>query len=312
MDALIFDTLRRIQATEDATELARLKEQSNADLGAHFRRVPTDLEEFAYDLLNIAWSDAMSQDIIPQIIERKTVGLGDPDYVDEDLRGLRAYFQGKGGQIMSDIIRYERTQMPREEMVTALDFHQDEIATDFWGTFDKLVGQAEEKLRQLPVVRLIELIQASIIGGSTYGSFAASTLTDTQVDSVVEVVAGFSDGDITILGTRRAVRKLAKVGLTFGQNVAERIFNTGQIGQYKGYPVVQVENFENFVGNFVLPDDELWIVGRRAGRLTYYGGTAKVQQLRLPSFFTRWETARDAGMLLYGAGRGRIGRIVLT
>jgi len=312
VDALIFDTLRRIQATEDATELARLKEQSNADLGAHFRRVPTDLEEFAYDLLNIAWSDAMSQDIIPQIIERKTVGLGDPDYVDEDLRGLRAYFQGKGGQIMSDIIRYERTQMPREEMVTALDFHQDEIATDFWGTFDKLVGQAEEKLRQLPVVRLIELIQASIIGGSTYGSFAASTLTDTQVDSVVEVVAGFSDGDITILGTRRAVRKLAKVGLTFGQNVAERIFNTGQIGQYKGYPVVQVENFENFVGNFVLPDDELWIVGRRAGRLTYYGGTAKVQQLRLPSFFTRWETARDAGMLLYGAGRGRIGRIVLT
>jgi len=312
VDALIFDTLRRIQATEDATELARLKEESNADLGAHFRRVPTDLEEFAYDLLNIAWSDAMSQDIIPQIIERKTVGLGDPDYVDEDLRGLRAYFQGKGGQIMSDIIRYERTQMPREEMVTALDFHQDEIATDFWGTFDKLVGQAEEKLRQLPVVRLIELIQASIIGGSTYGSFAASTLTDTQVDSVVEVVAGFSDGDITILGTRRAVRKLAKVGLTFGQNVAERIFNTGQIGQYKGYPVVQVENFENFVGNFVLPDDELWIVGRRAGRLTYYGGTAKVQQLRLPSFFTRWETARDAGMLLYGAGRGRIGRIVLT
>lgn len=312
MDALIFDTLRRIQATEDATEAARLKEESNADLGAHFRRVPTDLEEFAFDLLNIAWSDAMSNDIIPQIIERKTVGLGDPDYVDEDLRGLRAYFQGKGGQIMSDIIRYERTQMPREEMVTALDFHQDEIATDFWGTFDKLVAQSEEKLRQLPVVRLIELIQASIIGGSTYGSFAASTLTDTQVDSVVEVVAGFSDGDITILGTRRAVRKLAKVGLTFGQNVAERIFNTGQIGQYKGYPVVQVENFENFVGNFVLPDDELWIVGRRAGRLTYYGGTAKVQQLRLPSFFTRWETARDAGMLLYGAGRGRIGRIVLT
>jgi len=312
VDALIFDTLRRIQATEDATEAARLKEESNADLGAHFRRVPTDLEEFAFDLLNIAWSDAMSNDIIPQIIERKTVGLGDPDYVDEDLRGLRAYFQGKGGQIMSDIIRYERTQMPREEMVTALDFHQDEIATDFWGTFDKLVAQSEEKLRQLPVVRLIELIQASIIGGSTYGSFAASTLTDTQVDSVVEVVAGFSDGDITILGTRRAVRKLAKVGLTFGQNVAERIFNTGQIGQYKGYPVVQVENFENFVGNFVLPDDELWIVGRRAGRLTYYGGTAKVQQLRLPSFFTRWETARDAGMLLYGAGRGRIGRIVLT
>jgi hypothetical protein len=75
---------------------------------------------------------------------------------------------------------------------------------------------------------------------------------------------------------------------------------------------MQVENFEDFAGNFVLPDDELWLVGRRAGRLTYYGATAKVQQLRLPSFFLRWETARDAGMLLYGAAKGRIGRIKLT
>lgn len=312
MDALIFDTLRRIQATEDDTERAKLKDESNETLGAHFKRNPADLEEFAYDLLNIAWNDAMSEDIVPQIIERKTVGLGDPDYVEEDLRGLRAYWQGKGGQILSDIIRYERSVMPREEMVTALDFHQDEIATDFWGTFDKLVGQAEEKLRQLPVTRLIELIQASIIGGTTYGTFAASSLTAAQVDSIVEVVAGHSDGQAVILGTRIAVRQLASIGLTFGQNVSERIFDTGQIGQYKGYAVVQVENFEDFAGNFVLPNDELWIVGRRAGRLTYYGGTAKVQQLRLPSFYTRWETARDAGMLLYGAEKGRIGRIVLT
>jgi hypothetical protein len=62
----------------------------------------------------------------------------------------------------------------------------------------------------------------------------------------------------------------------------------------------------------VLPNDELYIVGRRAGRLTYYGGQAKVQQLRLPSFYLRWETARDAGMLLYGVPKGRLGRVVLT
>jgi hypothetical protein len=41
--------------------------------------------------------------------------------------------------------------MPREEMVTAIDLHRNEIQTDFWGTFDKLQGQANEKLRQLPV-----------------------------------------------------------------------------------------------------------------------------------------------------------------
>jgi hypothetical protein len=312
MDAAIFETLRRIQAEEDTAKRENLKDESNDTLGRHFMQHPSDLEEFAFDLLNLAWADAMSQDIVPQIIEVKNVGLGATDYIEEDLRGMRAYWQGKGGQILSDMLRYERNQMPREEMVTALDFHQDEIITNFWGTFDKLVAQSREKLSQLPVTRLVELIQASINGGSFFGTFAASSLTDDQVDSVLEEVAAKSDGEVTILGTRRSTRLLAPVGLTFGDKIAEQIFNTGQIGQYKGYPVVQVANFENFVGNFVLPDDELWIVGKKAGRLTYYGDNAKVQQLALPSFYKRWETARDAGMLLYGAAKGRIGRIVLT
>lgn len=312
MDPLIFDTLRRIQAEEDSTRREEMREEAADRLGQHFTRFPAEMEELAYDLLNLVWSDAMSQDITGQIIEVKTVGLADPDYVEEDLRGLRAYWQGKGGQILSDIIRYERSQMPREEMVTAIDFHVDEIATSFWGTFDKLVAQAREKLSQLPVTRLVELIQAAITGGTYYGSFAASTLTDTQVDSVVEEVGLRTDGNVTIIGTRVAVRNLAPVGLEFGDLVAKEVFDTGQIGQYKGYPVVQVKNFENFAGNFVLPNDELWIVGQNAGRLTYFGNTAKVQQLQLPSFFRRWETARDAGMLLYGAAKGRVGRIKLT
>jgi hypothetical protein len=312
MDAQVFATLQEIAAEQDDARRAELREQSNAVLSQHFARNPRDLEELAFDLLNLAWSDAGGDALVRQIIEVKTVGLGDPDYIEEDLRGLRAYWQGKGGQILSDIIRYERAQMPREEMVTALDFHNDEIETNFWGTFDKLRNQAQAKLDQLPSLGLVDLIQAAITGGSYYGSFAAATLTDDQVDSVLEEVALRSGGNVTIMGTRVATRHLASVGLTFGANVSERIFQTGVIGTYKGYNVVTIENFEDFGGNFVLPNNELWLVGRNAGRLTYYGASAKVQQLQLPSFYRRWETARDAGMLLYGASRGRIGRIVLT
>jgi hypothetical protein len=312
MDAAIFNTLQRVQAEQDEARKAELKADSNEELGQHFRRHAADMEELAYDLFNLAWSDTGSTNLINDLIEVKTVGLGDPDYVEEDLRGMRAYWQGKGGQIRSDVIRYERAQMPREEIVSAIDMHQDELALDFWGSFDKLAGQAQEKMRVLPVQRLIELVQASITAGVNFGSFAAATLSDDQIDPVLDSVALRSGGQITIVGTQVAVRKLARIGLDFGPNIQERIFNTGQIATYKGYPVVQVENFENFEGSFVLPNDELWIVGRKAGRLTYYGAQAKVQQLRLPSFYFRWETAKDAGMLLYGAAKGRIGRVKLT
>jgi hypothetical protein len=312
MERHIFNLLGRVVGEKDLDKQADLKKECNAQLGKYFTRHPQDQEELAFDILNLVWHDTMLEDIVPSVIEVKTVGLGEPDYVEEDLRGGRAYWQGKGGQILSGIIRYERTVMPREEMVTALDFHQDELALNFWGTFDKLVAQAQEKLRQLPTTRLIELVQQAINGGATFGKFAYSTLTADQVDSVIQPVAIKSKGQITILGTQTAVRLLTSVGLAFGMNLQERIFDTGQIGIYKGYPVVQVENFEDFHGHFVLPNDELWIVGRNAGRLTYYGDQPKVQQLRKEAFYTRWETGRDAGMLLYGAPKGRIGRIVLT
>lgn len=312
MDAAVLQALQAVAAETDIGRKDALKHASNGALSRHFGQYHQDLEEVAFQLLNIAWSDTMTNDIVPQIIDVKTVDLGAIDFVDEDLRGMRAYWQGKGGQILSDVLRYQRTYMPREEMVTALDFHQDEIATDFWGTLDRLVSQAQEKLAQLPTFRLVELVRVAISSGIYYGTFATSTLTADEVDSVVDQVAARTGGQLSIIGTRVAIRYLSDVGLDFGPNVAERIFNTGQVGVYKGYPVVQVENFQDFAGNFVLPHNELWIVGRNAGRLTYYGTQAKVQQLALPAFMRRWETARDAGMLLYGVQRGRLGRIVLT
>jgi hypothetical protein len=312
VDALVLKTLAAVAAEQDADKRDLLMQRSNHALGQHFMRHPAEMEEVAYDLLNAAWADAMTTDVTRRVIEVKTVGLGDPDYVDEDLRGLRAYWQGKGGQILSDIIRYERLQMPREEIVTAIDLHRDEIALDFWGTFTKLQAQAREKLSQLPTFRLVELIQAGITAGSTFGSFAAATLAAAQIDPIIESVANRSKGNVTLLGVRQATRNLAAIGLEFGDEIKNQIFRTGQIGVYKGYPVVEVENFEDFAGNLVLPTNELWVVGQNAGRLTYFGAQAKVQQLARPAFYVRWETARDAGMLMYGISKGRLGRIVLT
>lgn len=314
MDPNVFAALSRVQAETDEERRTELKAASNAQLAAHFTHPGhmSELEELAFDLLNITWSDSMTENPINGLIEVKTVGLGDPDYVNENLRGMRAYWQGKGGQILSDIIRYERAAMPKEEQVAAIDMHQDEFALDFWGAFDGLVSHAREKLAQLPIERLLELIDAGVNASPYYGTFAGSTLTDSQVDPIIEAVATRSKGNVTLVGAREAIRRFATVGLDFGPSIQQQVFETGTVARYKSYSVVQIENFENFEGNLVLPMDEIWVVGKNAGRLTYYGAQAKVQQLRLPSFWFRYETARDAGMLLYGAPKGRIGRIVLT
>lgn len=320
MDARIFGIMQRVHAEADVARKADLMAESNGELAQHFATHTADMEELSFELFNLAWRDVMggpnstdgAQDIVGTLIDTKTVGLGDSDFIEEDLRGMRAYFQGKGGQIRSDIIRYERAQMPREELVTAIDMHQDQILTDFWGSLGALQAQAKEKLREAPAQRLIQLIQQSVIGGASYGTFAAATLTDTQLDPILDAVGAMSGGHVTIFGTTIAIRKLANVGLDFGATMQERIFQSGVIATYKGYPVLQLSNWEDFAGGFVLPDNELYIIGRNAGRLTWFGATPKVQFLQLPSFMRRWETARDVGISVYGAAKGRIGRIVLT
>jgi hypothetical protein len=319
MDTAILKILRAIATEKDPTKKQGLKDLHEDELARHFSSASNreDLNELAYDITTQSYSDVMGSDadIIRKIIQVKTVGLTETDYTDEDLRGMMAYWQGIGGQILSGQIREERHFMPRDAMVSAIDLHEKDLETNFWGTFESLKAQCKEKIAQLPVLRLLELIEAAINEDSNpayYGEFSAADLTDTQVDSVLDPVADRSKGAVTLLGSRQSLRKLANVGVDWGDEIKKQIFTTGIIGVYKGYPLAQIGNFEDFKGSLVIPTDEIWMVGQNAGRLTYYGQQPRVGVHSLLSFKLRWETEQEAGMLLYGASKGRIGRLKLT
>lgn len=320
MDRHILAILQRVDAEKDPIRRAALQEETAAEVGRHFSLNNQDFQELAWEMYNTVWRDVVNGywstpgavDILGQIVEQKTVKQNETDFIEEDLRGMRAYFQGKGGLIRSDIIRAERQQMPREELVSAIDLHQDDIENDFYGKLGTLQEQLAEKMRSAPIVEVINLVQSAVQSGSTYGSFAASSISSAEVDPILDQVLLRSSGQATIVGTMLALRQLANIGLTYGYAIQEQIFKSGTIANYKGIPCVALVNFEDFEGAFELPNDEVWIIGKNAGRVTYYGNTAKVQVLQEKSFYRRMETARDVGISVYGAAKGRIGRIVLT
>lgn len=312
MNGIIFNKIRRILAEKDEAKRAEMMASSKLEFGEHFSRNLHDLQDLAFDLFQRAFADVQGGDLVSQLIEVKTVGLGDVDYIEEDLRGLRAYFQGKGGQIRSDVLRYERTTMPREELVAAIDMHQDEIRLEFWGTLSKLIAQVREKMRSAPAVQLIQLIDEANLAGQATGSFAAASVDSDDVDPIIDYVALRSGGAPTIFGTDVALRKFARIGVDWGDDIKKGIFQTGVIGSYKGRPIATLTNWEDFFGDFLIPNDRVWVIGKKAGRLTYYGSSPKTQVLPEKSFMQRWETAQDVGMSLYGAAKGRVGEIVFT
>jgi hypothetical protein len=315
MDPQVYNTIKKVQAADRRrNRIADLKARSNArsrSTSPHPRNA-SDLEELAFDLLNITWSDTMDENIVNQIIEVKTVGLGDPDYVNENLRGHACLLAGQG--------------------------RPDPLGHHPLRARDHAEGGAGRRHRPAPGrarARLLGHVRQArhpgareALAASGHPAHRAHPGRRRRFAVLRHVRGGHADrhadrpdhrgGRRALEGQRHDPRLTpggaqARDGRTRlrperpGAGVP-----TGEIGNYKGYSVVQVENFEDFNGNLVLPTDELWLVGQNSGRLTYYGATAKVQQLRLPSFYLRWETARDAGMLLYGAAKGRIGRIVLT
>ncbi len=309
-----------LAAPEDQRDL--LMEQSNGELAQHFRNPANmaELQELAFAITGLAWADALAEDITGRIIQSKNVAFDATDYIDDRVaRGLRAYWQGRGGKILSGVLHYtERSAMPRDEMVAALDIHDDEILTDFWGTLTSLQGQYEEKLRQLPVHRLVALVAEALPTGSTFdgnplsGTFAHATVTEGDIDSILRTVSRASTGGVSIMGSQNALSVFGRLGATY-TDLAAQIFRTGTsvIASYKGSPLVEVQNSTDFLGADILPDNELWLVGNNAGRITRYGGP-NTQVLQLEAFYKRWETKQDAGMMLYGAEAGRLGRIILT
>jgi hypothetical protein len=80
MDALVERALAEVAACTDEDRRQALMRESGPALGAYFRRHPADMEELAFALFEIAWSDMMAEDILPQVIDVKTVGLGDVDW----------------------------------------------------------------------------------------------------------------------------------------------------------------------------------------------------------------------------------------
>jgi hypothetical protein len=62
----------------------------------------------------------------------------------------------------------------------------------------------------------------------------------------------------------------------------------------------------------VLPNDELWFVGQNAGRLTYYGAAGQGPAASASVLHAALGDGARRGMLLFGAQRGRIGRMILT
>jgi len=307
-----------LNAPEDQRQ--NLMDRTDAQL-AQWYSTPSgrlELEELAYVLMGFAWADAMKQDIVPLIIESKTVGLDEIDYMEEDLRGLQAYWQGTGGEIVAGIIRNQRERMPREEMAIAIDLHDDQIRTSFWGTLSDLRSHAADKMRLLPMEKLIQLVARALPAGTTIDGdpltavVPLGTLADSDVDPIQRAVLRYSKAGVSFVGTQHALFNLADIGLVYGDNVSAELFRTGIIGQYKGSNVVVVENSTDFFGDDIMPENEIWIVGQNAGRLTYYGNQVKTQVLARSGFNKQWESARDAGMSLFGAEAGRIGRIVLS
>lgn len=319
MASKALQTIKKVlSAPED--QRGNLMDRTDAELAKWFSspQGEAELKELAYTLMQFAWADALQQDIVPLIIDSKTVGLDEIDYMEEDLRGVQAYWQGTGGEIIAGTIRHQRERMPRDEMVVGLDMHDDQIRTSFWGTLSSLRAHASEKMRLLPMQKLIQLVDRALPVGTTIdglalsSTVAAASIADTDVDPIQRTVMRYSKAGVSFVGTQYALHSLADIGLTYGDNVSAQVFNTGVIGQYKGSPVVVVENSEDFFGDDIMPENEIWIVGKNAGRLTYYGNQTKTQVLRRSGFNQKWESARDAGMSLFGAEAGRIGRIVLT
>lgn len=235
-------------------------------------------------------------------------------FVIEELRGLQAFWHGRGGYIEeSDLWKDAYEILP-----DTIGFHvvqsEDRLRTNFAETAETLVRLGTKRVIAEINARVLGVYQAAIQSGDA-SYIGTGSLTLANLNSALAGVRDASEmSNPVIIGRSTMVEKIidlltATNGYTlFTPETNEEILRTGVRGVYRGAQIVTLNNYVDADGNSTFPGNELFVLDRSAGKTAFFGGPQFKEFIEDDNwnwhYIARWDVAST---LIY---KDRVRRIV--
>lgn len=294
-------------------EMKAIKARVNEEAAAKFYD-PTWRKDVAQEITDGIEQGFETNNIIDLFSETVNLEL-DGRFVIEELRGLQAYWHGRGGYIEESDLWKEAYEILPDTIGFHVTQSEDRLRTNFAETAETLVRLGTKRVIAEINNRVLGVYQAAIQSGDD-SYIGTGSLTLANLNSALAGVRDASENsNPVIIGRSTSIEKIIDL-LTvnnaysmFTPESNEQILATGVRGTYRGAQVITLNNYVDADGNSTFPGNEIFVLDKSAGKTAYFGGPQFKEFLEDDNwnwhYIARWDVAST---LIY---KNRVRRIVI-
>jgi len=295
----LVDSFGRTQ--EDNAERLKIIEAANAEAKENWDD-PAWRREFAADLTESILLGFDYTTLVGQWLDTETTDFNGRIFIRE-ATGLKAFYMARGGYIEASELSAEISEVPR-----------DMIGIHVWDFEDKFLNsfaESAQDLRDLSIRRMdaevnrrvYTVLKAAL--ATSYTTTAAG-ISQTALDAAIAACQDESlEGNVTIVGRPQVVNQIGNFD-GFGNETLEELRRNGMFGQYKGCNIVTLKNYKDEDNVAYIPNNELWVVARDAGKFAFYGGLKSKEFMELDNWYWHYLSRRDTGVMVHHPERSRL------
>ena len=236
--------------------------------------------------------------------------LADTEYVDdgeditiEDVRGLEAFWISEGGTIDASRL-VERVWRLRPDQIGYHVFENEEkMRSGFSRKSSQLVSLAINQMDAGINQRYLALCQAAIPSSSSPYYIGTSGLSLPALNTgITEVQDSTLSDEVSIVGRATMVNQIMdeladQNGFTPETN--EEMLRLGRLGTYRGANIIRLRNFRDARDRPFFPANELYIVGKDASKVGFWGGLTSKEWDEPGGDYWHNKGKRKAGMVVH-------------
>jgi len=265
--------------------------------------------DFAADLTESILLGFESETLVDRWIETERLDFGGRSYITE-ATGLKAFWMARGGYIEMSELTSETSELPRDMIGAHVWEFDDKFVTNFATqaqTYRNLIVQRLDA----EINRRVHTVLAEAIPDTSSPYYVATPgVSKAAVDTGIRAVQDASlTGDVVIVGRPQMVDQIVDFE-GYGNETLEEIRVKGVLGTYHGATVVRLKNYKDENNKPYLPGNEMWIMGRDAGKFAFYGGLLNKEFEEADNWYWHYLIRRDCGLMVHHPERVR--RIVDT
>lgn len=291
---------------EEREQLAKLEAEADAE-ALEFWEDPAWRRQMLEDLATATFEGFQHEQLLDKFSTVETVGEFEPITI-EEVTGLEVFWVSLGGQIDQSRLTERVWYMPHDYVGWHVEELEDKVRSGFSRSVRSLQNLGVQQMDAAINKRLLTTLQTAVGASSPY-YVPVPGLDKATVDTAIrEVQDETLEDNVAIIGRSTMIGQLLDEveGSGLFDQTSEEILRTGTIrGTYRGATVIQLKNYRDGQDRSFFPNDELWVVGRDASKVGFFGGLRAWEWVPDGNDYFNYQARRKAGFAVHRPERTR-------